>query len=432
MANEEHLAILLQGVDVWNVWREENPDVRPDLSQANLSRVNLSGANLNEVNLSRADLRNAYLRGALLDGANLRGALLDGANLHRVVLEGANLRGANLRGADLSGAVLSRAVLISANLRDADLDESYMTSTVLADLDLSGVHGLETVKHFGPSHMSIDTLVRSLDKIPEVFRHGCGVPESFIEYLPALLGAMEPIEFHSCFISYSTKDEAFAKRLHSNMRENNLRVWFGNADLTGGHKIFEQIDEAIRVYDKFIVVLSRESLRSKWVMNEIRRTRKAELANNQRKFFPIRLVDMKAIDTWECLDPETGTDLAAEIREYYIPDFRRWKNHDSFEREFAKLLKALKATEAPPVPRAAPSSSSVIDYERGLEHLRGMAKGNTEFATLEARLLERLQEERLHGVSENTRATKSQVIHSLNDFVSSNGLGESFTDLCRG
>src|SRR6185295_1472127 len=134
-------------------------------------------------------------------------------------------------------------------------------------------------------------------------------------------------------------------------------VWFANEDLKGGHKLHEQIDEAIRVYDKFIIVLSPESLRSKWVMNEVRRTRKAELANNQRKFFPIALMDYRELEDWECIDPETGTDLAAEIREYFVPDFREWKNHDSFERAFAQLLEGLKAVDAPPAPRIEPKHS---------------------------------------------------------------------------
>ena len=29
MANPEHLEILKQGVDVWNKWREENPECNP-------------------------------------------------------------------------------------------------------------------------------------------------------------------------------------------------------------------------------------------------------------------------------------------------------------------------------------------------------------------------------------------------------------------
>jgi hypothetical protein len=174
---------------------------------------------------------------------------------------------------------------------------------------------------------------------------------------------MQPIQFYSCFISYSTKDEDFAKRLHSKMRDNNLRVWFANEDLKGGHKLHEQIDEAIRMYDKFIIVLSPESLRSKWVMNEVRRTRKTELANNQRKFFPITLMDYRDLEGWECLDPETGTDLAAEIREYYVPDFCNWKDHDSFEKAFAQLLEGLKAVDAPPAPRIEPKVKNDMPQE---------------------------------------------------------------------
>jgi hypothetical protein len=37
MANEEHLAVLRQGVDAWNAWRKEHPDVVPDLSEVDLS-----------------------------------------------------------------------------------------------------------------------------------------------------------------------------------------------------------------------------------------------------------------------------------------------------------------------------------------------------------------------------------------------------------
>ena len=40
MANPEHLAKLEEGVEAWNKWREENPDIRePDLREAILRRV---------------------------------------------------------------------------------------------------------------------------------------------------------------------------------------------------------------------------------------------------------------------------------------------------------------------------------------------------------------------------------------------------------
>ena len=49
------------------------------------------------------------------------------------------------------------------------------------------------------------------------------------------------------------------------------------------------------------------------------------------------------IRDWSCFDADTGKDLAVELREYHIPDFSNWKNHDSFESAFADLLRDLRA-----------------------------------------------------------------------------------------
>jgi hypothetical protein len=39
-----------------------------------------------------------------------------------------------------------------------------------------------------------------------------------------------------------------------------------------------------------------------------------------------------------------GEDLAEEVRKYHIPDFSNWKNHDAFERAFARLEKDLRTS----------------------------------------------------------------------------------------
>src|SRR5262249_54811549 len=156
------------------------------------------------------------------------------------------------------------------------------------NLDLSEVIGLDSIDHDGPSTIGIDTLFHSKGKIPEIFLRGCGVPDSVIVNRFDLVGAIQPIQFYSCFISYSTKDEDFAQRLHSRMVEEKLRVWYSPEDMLGGRKLYEEIDAAIRVHDKLLLVLTSNSMNSDWVKTEIRKARKAEIKENKRKLFPVR------------------------------------------------------------------------------------------------------------------------------------------------
>jgi uncharacterized protein YjbI with pentapeptide repeats len=56
MANPKHLKTLNQGVEVWNKWRKKNPDVRPDLIQANFRRSDLRKADFREADLRKAEI----------------------------------------------------------------------------------------------------------------------------------------------------------------------------------------------------------------------------------------------------------------------------------------------------------------------------------------------------------------------------------------
>jgi len=149
MANPEHLAKLQEGVQVWNEWREKNPDMKPDLSGAKLRGAELRAVNLSWANLSETDLIGADLSGANLVGAKLyRASLVFGsldkvnlseANLFLADLKQANLMEANLPEAHLGGADLSGADLSKANLRRTDLRGTNLTNAVLRSADLTGV-----------------------------------------------------------------------------------------------------------------------------------------------------------------------------------------------------------------------------------------------------------------------------------------------------
>jgi hypothetical protein len=254
--------------------------------------------------------------------------------------EDINLIGANLIGADLSDAVLSGADLGKTNLTHVKL-----RWVIFGDVDLSQTIGLETTLHGGPSTIGIDTLYKSQGQIPDKFLRDAGVPEEGID-LARSLRCGPAIQWESCFISYSTKDDEFARRLHARMREANMRVWFAPEDLKGGKKLHEQLFEAIQLNDRLLLVLSEHSILSEWVMTEIRKARAQERKENRRKLFPIRLMDFDTLREWTCFDADTGKDLAVEVREYYIPDFSNWKNHDAFEAGFLKLQTALQDESA--------------------------------------------------------------------------------------
>ena len=104
MAKPEHLDKLLENIEIWNEWRDDNPGIAPALWGADLEGTDLRGANLQRADLedailSGADLRMSYLRGAKLRNADLRGANLSGADFDRADLKRADLEGANLMGA---------------------------------------------------------------------------------------------------------------------------------------------------------------------------------------------------------------------------------------------------------------------------------------------------------------------------------------------
>ncbi len=163
MANEEHLALLKQGIEVWNKWRDENPEIRPnlkdaDLRNADLRNANLIEANLIEANLYGADLRWATLADADLRNANLEAVKLNGASLLRTNFQFANLievdfvkahiietnfhlarlGGANLKGANLIGNVPGQGLdLGKVNIRQATFDKANLSKTNLSGQNIS-------------------------------------------------------------------------------------------------------------------------------------------------------------------------------------------------------------------------------------------------------------------------------------------------------
>lgn len=360
MANPEHVAILKKGVEVWNEWRQtyikwerlpnkyhlREADVSGlDLRYAKLRKVNFNETNLSGANLYRADLRQAsliqshlmraYLHQTNFYEADLRFVNMNGSDLREAHLIKANLYCANLSEANLRGADLSEVDLRKANLRGADLHEAIAGETIFGGVDLSAVKGLETVEHRLPSTIGIDTIIRSQGMIPEIFLRKAGIPDSIIESIPSLISSLEPIDYYTCFLSYSSKDQDFVERLYADLQARGVRCWFAPHDMHIGDQIRPSIDESIRLYDKLLLILSEHSVASQWVEHEVETALGKELEGKPNVLFPIRLDEA-------VMNSRTG--WASHIRlTRNIGDFTRWKDHDYYKKGFRRLLRDLKS-----------------------------------------------------------------------------------------
>ena len=138
MADEEHLSILKQGVESWNRWREEHPEIIPDLRGVNFDEANLAGAAFEEARLEGASFQKAFL-----DNVDFKMAILTEAKLYRASLTKADLSGATLKNADLSFAYLYKADLSGCDLTEANLDAVDLSwvSLVRANLRKANITG---------------------------------------------------------------------------------------------------------------------------------------------------------------------------------------------------------------------------------------------------------------------------------------------------
>ena len=147
MANTDHMAKLRKGARVWNQWRQDNPNIAPDLKQAHLHKAMLSRFDLRDAVITNANLDGAFLRFSILIGAQLGGTSLKESDCHGADCRGASMQGArfdfanmrlaNLRSAKLVSTGFSKACMEKCNLERADLRAAMLSGAFLGKANLT-------------------------------------------------------------------------------------------------------------------------------------------------------------------------------------------------------------------------------------------------------------------------------------------------------
>ncbi len=324
MANPEHVKKLKEGREAWNEWRRKSGG-DPDLSD-----VYLVGESLAYYDLEGADFSAAKLLGIDFSSSRCGEASFDRAAIVETIFNYAELNRATFRSASVG-----LSTFVSCDLDETDFTDARLTGCTFSSVSLRTARGLTAARSEGNS-IGIDTFFKS-GGLPEFFLRESGVPEEFIQYASSLVG--KAIEYYSCFLSYSSKDDEFARRLYNDLQGKNVRTWFAPEDLKIGDRFRSRIDESIRIHDKLVIILSANSVNSDWVETEVESAMERERKEGKDVLFPIAIDDeaFTSQQSW-----------AADIRrKRHIGDFRKWKSHDDYTTAFDRLVRDLKKSQPP-------------------------------------------------------------------------------------
>lgn len=351
-----------------------------DFSGENLDGLEIDGSSLlfSYANFKGASLRGAKIRQLNLLGSNFQEADLSGSTFELCMMIAVDFYQATCKGTNFFGGTFEDSCLVStdfsySNLLNVDFQNSLVGYTDFRGTSIGFLRNFDKVKmaevpqemksqissKYVPVHIDMQTIKLTAEmqrKIHESeglegvaatpnqhitsFFEKNGVDSAFINAYRSLYSRREE-KTQSVFISYSTSDQSFADWLYKELRNKEVKVWYAPKDMVGGKTIHDQVRAAIQSYDRVLLVLSDNSIKSKWVMTEISHAYSREKNRNEKVLFPISIVNYDTLQKWELFDSDEGHDLAKYIRSYFVPDFTLWQRGENISQEVTKLIQAL-------------------------------------------------------------------------------------------
>lgn len=107
------------------------------------------------------------------------------------------------------------------------------------------------------------------------------------DYLTKLRESLKSGPLKGLFISYTHSDKEFVQRLVSDLEKLQVPVWIDEKEHKLGDSLIERIQEGIDTMDYLAIVLSPESVSSKWVNKELDIAMNQEIEGKRVKVLPL-------------------------------------------------------------------------------------------------------------------------------------------------
>ena len=71
------------------------------------------------------------------------------------------------------------------------------------------------------------------------------------------------------FVSHSHRDKVFTRKLAEELRRHGIAAWYSERNIGGADQWLDEIGAALKRCDWFLIVLTPDSVKSKWVKREV-------------------------------------------------------------------------------------------------------------------------------------------------------------------
>ncbi len=94
-------------------------------------------------------------------------------------------------------------------------------------------------------------------------------------------------------VSYSSKDKEFVRKLASDLASYGLKLWIDEAEIKAGESLVAKISEGLEQSDVILIVLSKDSINSTWVQQEVRTALARDVTGANRVLIPVKIDDVE-------------------------------------------------------------------------------------------------------------------------------------------